>query len=680
MTASKSEPVGALEVALGHAARLLASDPAMAAAQAREILKVIPGHPHAELLLGAALRGQGQLPAALQVLAPLARSQPRAAAAQAELGQVLAELGRSREAVEALRRAVALNPRLSDAWRALGDQLDLLGDVAGASQAYDRQIQCSVSDPELLKAAAAMVDGQLAVAEHTLRPYLKAHPTDVAALRMLAEVGARLGRQEDAEVLLARCLELAPSFAPARHNYATVLYRQNRAPEAIEQLDLLLAREPGHPNYRMLKAAALAHVGDYAGSIGHYEEVLAAFPQQPKAWMSYGHALKTVGRQAEGVEAYRRAIALDPGLGEAYWSLANLKTVRFDAADLEAMAAQLARDDLGPEDRFHMDYALGKALEDAGRYAEAFAHYQAGAALRREGLSYDADETSRQLSRSKALFTPAFFAARAGQGDPAADPIFIVGLPRSGSTLVEQILSSHSAVEGTMELPDIGAIAKRLGGRQRRSDPTAYPEALAELDGEQLAALGREYLERTRIQRRLGRPLFIDKMPNNFEHIGLIQLILPNARIIDARRHPLGCCFSGFKQHFARGQSFTYDLGDIGRYYADYVALMAHFDAALPGRVHRVIYERMVADPEAEVRRLLDYCGLPFEPACLTFYETERAVRTASSEQVRRPIFADAVDHWRNFEPWLNPLKAALGPVLDAYPEAPAAWAGGAAD
>ncbi|HQP21181.1 MAG TPA: sulfotransferase, partial [Phenylobacterium sp.] len=359
-------------------------------------------------------------------------------------------------------------------------------------------------------------------------------------------------------------------------------------------------------------------------------------------------------------------------MGEAWWSLANLKTFRFEAGDLAAIRAQLARGDLADEDRFHLEFALGKALEDAGDYGASFAAYAQGNALRRKSLDYDAEETHRAMLRSRALFTPDFLAARAGQGCEAPDPIFILGLPRAGSTLIEQILASHSMIEGTMELPDIPAIAKRLGARKAKDQESAYPEVLAELSAEELRALGEEYLERTRGQRKLGRPLFIDKMPNNFAHVGLIRLILPNAKIIDARRHPLGCCFSGFKQHFARGQGFTYDLTDLGRYYADYVALMAHFDAVAPGRVHRVIYERMVADPESETRALLDYCGLPFEDACLRFYENDRAVRTASSEQVRRPIFTDGLDQWRNFEPWLDPLKAALGSVLEAYPDAPA--------
>jgi tetratricopeptide (TPR) repeat protein len=387
--------------------------------------------------------------------------------------------------------------------------------------------------------------------------------------------------------------------------------------------------------------------------------------------MSYGHALKTAGRQSECVTTYRRAIELSPQLGEAYWSLANLKTFRFSEADITAMQAQLQRNDLGEEDRFHFHFSLGKAFEDARDYVRSFEHYDRGNALRREMVHYDAEETSQQVRRSKRLLTPELFEARAGCGSRAPDPIFIVGLPRAGSTLLEQILSSHPLVEGTMELPDILDMARSLGGGRARGRASKYPEILAELSAEELRELGEQYIANTRIQRKTDAPFFIDKMPNNFAHIGLIQLILPRAKIIDARRHPLGCCFSGFKQHFARGQPFTYGLDDIGRYYRDYVELMAHFDAVLPGRVHRVIYETMVDDTENEVRRLLDYCGLPFDARCLRFYENERAVRTASSEQVRRPIYRDGVDHWQHYESWLEPLKRALGPVLECYPAVP---------
>jgi hypothetical protein len=388
-------------------------------------------------------------------------------------------------------------------------------------------------------------------------------------------------------------------------------------------------------------------------------------------WLSFGHSLKTAGHQEECVRAYRQALELSPGLGEAWWSLANLKTVRFDERDREAMQQQLAHGQLEVEDRFHFEFALGKACEDAHLYERSFEHYARGNALRRATVQYAPEETSQHVQRSKAFFTPAMFAARGDTGCAAADPIFVVGLPRSGSTLVEQILASHPQVEGTQELPDLAALARELGGKKTRSAASVYPEVIAELSADQLRELGERYLVQTRIQRKTDAPFFIDKLPNNWAHVGLIHLILPHARIVDARRHPLGCCFSGFKQHFARGQHFTYDLREIGRYYCDYVELMAHFDATLPGRVHRVIYEHMIDDTEAAVRQLLDYCALPFDERCLRFYENDRAVRTASSEQVRKPIFREGVDHWRHYEQWLGPLQESLGAVLERYPAVP---------
>lgn len=666
-----AQPTGTVEAALAQGGRMLRARPDLAEQQARAILEAVPGHPAAVLLLAQARRLQGDLTAALAALEPLAQTQPRWSAAHFELGLARGEAGDGEGAVRALSHAVSLKPDLAEAWGALADQRRLLGDARGADAARARQLACAARDPMLLEAGAALVEGKLAVAEHLLRDVLRARPDEVAALRMLAEVATRLGRYEDAEALLVRCLELAPGLSLARHNLAVVLYRQTRAAEALSEVEALLADDPANPGYRNLQAAALGQLGEYARAIGVYETLLRDYPLQPKGWMSYGHALKTVGRQADAVAAYRKAIAQMPSLGEAWWSLANLKTVKFSPADLDAMRAQALRPDISDEDRFHLQFALGKALEDAGDYAASFEQYRLGNALRKQSLDYDADETSSHLARSRALFTRGFFAERQGFGAQAPDPIFILGLPRAGSTLIEQILASHSAIEGTMELPDLPAIAKRLGGRTRRDEPSAYPDMLAGLDADAARALGEEYLARSAPQRKFGRPYFIDKMPNNFAHVGLIQLILPNAKIIDARRHPLGCCFSGFKQHFARGQGFTYDLTDLGRYYSDYVALMDHFDRVLPGRVHRVIYESMVADPETEVRRLLDYCGLPFEEACLRFYENDRAVRTASSEQVRRPIFTEGLDQWRNYDAWLGPLKAALGPVLDTYPEVP---------
>jgi tetratricopeptide (TPR) repeat protein len=664
-----SAPTATLAEALGHAARLLTADPYLAQRQAEEILRAIPDEPRARMILGAARRRMGDPLGARAILVPLATAQPGAAAVHHELGQTLAALGRTEEAIASLRYAVKLKPDLAEAWRALGDQLILAEDAAGADAAYAQNIRASVTDPALMQAALALCDGKLAVAERLLRARLMTAPTDVAAIRMLAETGTRLGRYADAGNLLARCLELAPSFVGARHNYAIVLFRQQKAAAAIPHIEALLAHDPGDPAYRNLLAACLGLVGEYDRAIEIYEGVLAEHPDQPKVWLSYGHALRTAGRQEAAVKAYRRSIALAPTLGEPFWSLANLKTVRLSTEDEQAIKAGLSRGDLSAEDRLHLHYALGKALEDQGDYAASFVHYAAGAKLRHAEGRYEPDDNTNEVRRSEALFTREFLSARAGAGGGCAsdDPIFIVGLPRSGSTLIEQILASHSAVEGTMELPDIAAMARELGRKKFKDDPVRYPEVLAEIPAEALAALGEKFIEDTRVHRKLGRPFFIDKMPNNFRHIGLIHLILPKAKIIDARRHPMGACFSAFKQHFARGQSFSYDLDDLGRYYRDYVELMAHFDEVLPGRVHRVIYEDVVEDTEAEVRRLLAYCGLSFEEACLRFHENDRAVRTASSEQVRRPIFREGLDQWRNYEPWLGPLKAALGPALEHW-------------
>jgi tetratricopeptide (TPR) repeat protein len=631
------DPRGTLEVALAHASRLLERDAPAAAEQAAEILKVYPDQPTALTLSGLALGA----------------------------------LGQGEEAIAALRRAVHLKPDQPEAWRALGDHYSALEMREAADEAFAQHLRWSTKDPRLMDAALALVENRIPEAEQQLRDHLKRHPTDVVAIRMLAEVAARIGRGGDAENLLVRCLELAPGFRIARQNYAMVLHRQNKWAESLREVDQLLQDEPANPGLRNLKAAVLVRIGEYDASIALYRAVLRDYPRQPKVWMSLGHALKTANHNAEAIEAYRRCIALSPEFGEVWWSLANLKTLRFTADDIATMRAQLAREDLTNDDRFHFHFSLGKALEDAGDYAASFDHYAQGNALRRKLIRYDADDNAAHVARSRRLFTREFFAARAGTGCQAADPIFIVGLPRSGSTLVEQILASHPMVEGTQELPDITMIARAVANRTSREAGTAYPRALEKYSAEDLQALGVKYLEQTRIQRKTDRPFFIDKMPNNFAHVGLIHLILPNAKIVDARRHPLGCCFSCFKQHFARGQAFTYDLAELGRYYRDYVELMAHFDAVLPARVHRVLYERMVEDTETEVRRLLDYCGLPFDASVLRFHENQRAVRTASSEQVRQPIFREGLDQWRHFAPWLGTIESALGDVLTAYPDAP---------
>jgi len=529
---------------------------------------------------------------------------------------------------------------------------------------FSRQMR----NPVLLDAAVALNENRLHDAEPLLRQHLKADPFDVAAIRMMAELAGRIGRLKDAEALLRRAVELAPNFIPARSNLAIVLYRQNRADEAIAELETLSALDPDDVTHDSLKAAAKGRLGDYDEAIELYASVLERFPGQPKIWMSYGHLLKTVGQQAESVAAYRRALDLSPALGEVWWSLANLKTMRFDDVDIDLIEAGLTRTDISSEDRFHLHFALGKALEDRKDAAASFHHYNEGNRLRAAELESHERNVTRHVEAAKLLFARAFFEARAGQGCDAADPVFILGLPRAGSTLLEQILSSHSLVEGTMELPDIPHIAGQLGSIDH------WPEKLANASPDDLKRMGETYLERTRIQRKTGKPFFIDKLPNNWLHVGLIHLILPNAKIIDARRHPMACCFSNFKQHFARGQGFTYSLTDIGRYYADYVDYMAHIDRVLPGRVVRMFHEDMVDASEREIRRLLEALGLPFEERCLRFWENDRAVRTASSEQVRRPIFKEGTEQWLMFEPYLDPLKAALGPVLSSYPTVPASF------
>jgi tetratricopeptide (TPR) repeat protein len=518
--------------------------------------------------------------------------------------------------------------------------------------------------PRLIEAAVALNENRLDVAERLLKPHLKEDPFDAAAIRMLAELAARIGRWRDAEDLLRRAVELAPGWTTAKANLALVLGRMGRPAEAMELLDDIFEDEPEDLGHWNLKAATLGRLGDFEQAIELYETVLQRSPELPRVWLSYGHMLKTVGKQADSITAYRKAIALEPTLGDAWWSLANLKTVKFDEADLVAMHRAVEAAELTDEDRFHLDFALGKAMHDLGRTDEAFTHYAKANALRLKSQPYGPQEITNAVDRSIAAFTGKVLLERSG-GCQAPDPIFIVGMPRAGSTLIEQILSSHSLVEGTSELPDLPLLTRM---------PGPYPKGILEASADERRALGEEYLRRAGVQRRTERPFFIDKLPNNWLYVSFIHLVLPNAKIIDARRHPLGCCWSNFRQHFARGQAFTYDLEHVGRYYADYVRLMAQIDAVLPGRVHRVIYERMVEDTEAEVRRLLDYCGLEFEPQVLEFYNTERAVRTASSEQVRQPIYRDATEEWRAYEPHLGLLKAALGPVLQAYPAAPASF------
>ena len=649
--------------ALAEAKRLLGTDPWRAAALARPVAAATGGV-EARFVLGAALRRTGELAAALDVLEPLAAKLGTVWGVQYEHGMALVGTGDGAAATEALGRAVAINPGSSLAVHALGDQLAMLGRSGEAADLHGREIAGLAGDPLLAEGVAALFDGDDRAADAILAGRFGMHPCDLAAVSLIADAGLRLGRFEAVAALLEGALATAPGFLPARYRRAIALFRADKHEAALHEIEALLAGRPGTAISTALRAAVRMQLGDATGAVEDYAAVLAADPGDAQLWHSHGHALRAVGRQADAVAAYRRAIALRPGFGEAYWSLANLKTWRFDAGERAAMAALLERGGTA-EDRSYLGFALGKALEDDRHYAEAFDHYRAANALRRAVEPYDAGAARDYVDRSIATFDAPFFAARAGSGALAADPIFVVGMPRSGSTLVEQILASHSAVESASELPDITALARRLA-----EDGGIYPAQLAALDTADFAMLGREYLDRTRVRRRLGRPRFVDKFPGNFLHAGLIHLILPNARIIEVRRDPLACCVSLYKQAFAQGQAYSYDLGDLGRAYADYLRLMAHFDEVLPGRVTRVRYEALVDRPEREIRHLLDACGLAFEPGCLRFFETPTVVRTPSSEQVRRPIFRDGLDQYRHFEPWLGPLKVALGWPLttDAEP------------
>lgn len=660
-----------LETALIHAKRLLEANAELAAVQAKEILKVVPNQPNALMFLALAQEKLGQSKLAIANLNHLVAIAPGWAEASMELGLVLRRIGDNPRATLVLGKALSLKPELSKCWLALADIYADMGDATASDNAYGKHLQYSVSDPQLLFAASALVEGRIPEAEHALKTYLKQYPTDVAAIRMLAEVAARLGRDIDAENLLERCMELAPSFHFARQNYALILNRLNKAELALAQAEILLQVEPRNLSYLNIKAVALNKLGDCGTAIELYESIIVNHPQYSKIWHSFGHTLKTAGFQDRAVHAYRKSIELEPGYGEAYWSLANLKTFRFTSGDVIQMQTQLQLGNLLDGDRFHFDFALGKALEDQEDYAKSFQHYEQGNKLRKSLIRYSPERNQHKVDECKTLFTADFFQQRKNFGVSSAEPVFILGMPRAGSTLLEQMLSSHSLVEGTMELPDIIAATKTLYRKLKTSDVKTYYSMLLEMTQQESVEHGKKYLHNTRVHRKEGLQFFIDKMPNNFAHIALIQLILPNAKIIDARRHPLACCFSNYKQHFARGQNFSYSLEDMGHYYRDYAELMAHFDKVLPQRIHRVHYESLVENTEEQLGKLLEYCGLEFEEQCLRFFENSRPVRTASSEQVRQPIYKEGVDHWRHYEQWLGPLKTVLGPVLDLYPEVP---------
>ena len=569
-------------------------------------------------------------------------------------------------AIAELRKARELRRDLPQAWRALGDQLTLAGDRDRAAMAYAEQAYADGADGPPPAALAALREGRLSEAVLALQRHLTLAPGDTIARVLLAQTAARLGHLEDAGDILERCLAGAPDSADARFVYAQVLHAQHRPFEALALLAPLLAAHPREVRLRFLAMTCHVLAGDYAEAETMAAALLEEKPAEAAFWLSHGQTLRITGRGARAGAAFRQALALRPASGEAWWCLADLKTTRFENADIVRMRAAALDPALMAEDRIQTHYALGKALEDRGDWATSFEHYDAGARMRRATLRYDADQNTATADLTRALFTRDFFAGRP-RGSTSDAPIFIVGMPRAGSTLVEQILVSHSEVEPTMELPYIAHIALALGRAGRRGEGPDFYQVVSALDQRALEARAAEYLEKAARHRQRFAPRFVDKLPGNFMHIGLIELLTPNARIIDVRRHPMAACFSMFKQLFFGGQEFTYDQAELGRYYRDYLAVMDHFDEALPGRVHRVIYEDLVDDTEAEIRRLLDYCGLPFDAACLSFWETDRPISTHSSEQVRTPVFRGALDRWRRYEPYLTPLSQTLGPALNNW-------------
>ena len=608
-------------------------------------------------LAAVAARYLKQYALADDLLMRLHQAMPEYGRAWQEAGHLAKVRNSEAEAIAAYQRATRFNPALKASWRALAQLHADAGRTAEAAAAAAQDRRIGALPHELLAVTNHLHEGRLLRAEEICRHYLRAHPQDVEGMRLLAQIGIKLGVMDDAEFLLESAAGFAPDNLQVRLDYIDALRRRQKFERAREEAEALYARDPENPLFQSHLAIESLQTGDYDRAFALFDAVLHRLPKDPATLTSRGHALKTMGRHEEAVVSYRAAFSAKPDHGDAFYALANLKTYAFSDQEMAVMHRQIDRADLSFMDRVHLSFALGKAHEDRQDYEQSFRHYRQGNDLKRAQTRYSADAMSRELERQQEACSAQLFARHAGAGHPAPDPIFILGLPRAGSTLLEQILASHSQIDGTLELPNIMALAHRLRGRKASS--SRYPEVLHDLTAEQCATFGEQFMSDTGIHRQ-GAPFFIDKMPNNFRHIGLIHMILPNARIIDARRNPMDCCFSGFKQLFAEGQEFTYGLHEIGRYYSDYVDLMAHWDKVLPGKVLRVQHEDVLDDLEGQTRRMLDYIGLKFEEACLNFHATSRAVRTASSEQVRQPINRKGQDAWKPYEPWLGELKKAL--------------------
>ena len=632
-----------------------------------DVLQAEPDNPDALYMSAVCRRYTRDFDTALQLIAQLKVIWPEHGRAHQEEGHTFRDMGKPDEALLAYTRACRFNPALVASWRA---QLEILKRRGLAQQAGQvvAQLESLQRLPQPLLAVLDLISQRkLLQAEDTCRKFLQKVPHHVEGMRLLADIGMRLGVLDDAEFLLESALKFDPDNTRVRIDYIQALRKRQKFGKSLEQAKLLLETAPDNPQFKSLFAIESMQTGNYETALSAFDEILEQLPADPVTWTSKGHAHKTCGDYEDAVEAYRAALSSAPHHGEAYYSLANLKVYSFSDSEIEQMLEQERNENLSHMDRVHLSFALGKAYEDKEDFATSFGYYQQGNRLKKSQTTYNAGQMSEDLAAQRDVCTAELFKRRSGCGHGAPDPIFIVGLPRAGSTLLEQILSSHSQVDGTLELPNILSLSQRLRRRARQEGTTEYPGILNELSDEEFDSFGTEYIEDTRIHRQ-GAPYFIDKMPNNFLHIGLIRLILPRAKIIDARRQPMACCFSGFKQLFAEGQEFTYDLTDAGLYYRDYVRLMDHWDTVLPGKVLRVQYEDVVADTASQVRRILDYCGLPYEDACVNFYQTKRSVRTPSSEQVRQPIYTTGLEQWRNFEPWLGSLKSALGDILERYP------------
>tara|TARA_R110002126_G_scaffold83667_2_gene204023 strand:- start:5337 stop:7328 length:1992 start_codon:yes stop_codon:yes gene_type:complete len=644
-------------------ARMYAGEFHEAVALLDDAIKSDPDAVEARYMRAVCHRYLKDVPAAAADLSALKQMSPDFGRAYQEEGHLHRDSGNAERALLAYQRACQFNPALLASWKAQAAALRSLGRAVEADQVEAQARRLENLPKDLVSVTHLLYEGKLLKAEQLCRAYMQKNPHNIEGMRLLAEIGKRFGVLEDADFLLETALELDPDNIQLRLDFIDVLRKRQKFEAALAQAKALHEREPDNPLFQSHLAIESMQTGDFDQALVLFETILQALPEDPATLTSRGHALKTLGRQDEAIASYQSAARVRPNQGDAWYALANLKTYRFSDDELARLRSQENAPDLGFQDRIYLCFALGKALEDRKDYAAAFEYYERGNDLKRAQTRYKSDQMEEELEAQASICTPELFDKQAGKGCPAPDPVFIVGLPRAGSTLIEQILASHSQVDGTLELPNILALSHRLRGRNRVSDRTFYPRVLHDLDAGKLRALGEDYLENTRIHRQ-GAPFFTDKMPNNFRHIGLIKLILPNAKIIDARRGAMACCFSGFKQLFAEGQEFTYGLEEIGRYYRAYVRLMDHWDAVLPGQILRVHHEDVVEDVETQVRRILDFCGLPFEQACLDFHHTKRAVRTASSEQVRQPIYKQGVAQWRHFEPWLEPLKSALGTEL----------------